>query len=461
MKPPRILFWVAALVLVVSVLMPVPIAAAQAKLPAAAPPTAPSSPEPGKATQPTPPPAPEKKEVKGYTLPPEKYEQAVAYSRAQYRLYFINAAYGLLVLLMLLAVRVPPKFRDWAERASGRRLLQAVIYLPLLLLTLGVLGLPTDIYGHWLSLKYDQSVQGWGSWFWDWTKGQLIGLIIGTILLTILFAVIRRSPRRWWFYFWLASLPILIFLLFITPYVIEPLFFKFEPLEKTQPALVSEIEKVVARGGLTIPRERMFEMKASEKLKSLNAYVTGFGASKRVVVWDTTLQKMTPQQILFVFGHEMGHYVLGHIPKGIAFAAVVLLVFLYLGYRGLHWMLGRWGERWAIRGEDDWASLLVFLLLLSLFGFLASPATNTFSRYQEHQADVYGLEVIHGLVPDSPDVAAEAFQILGEIDLADPNPSAFIKIWLYSHPPLNERIVFAQTYDPWSKGQPPEFVPAQ
>lgn len=450
MKPPRVLFWLAALVLLISFLTPAPLAAAP---PAASPQASPA---------PAGPPAPEKKkEVKTYTLPPEKYEKAVEYSRAQYRLYFINVAYGLLVLLLLLGLRVPPRFRDWAERASGRRLLQAVIYLPLFLLTLGVLGLPSDMYGHWLSVKYDQSVQSWGSWFWDWTKGQLIGLVIGTILLTILFGVIRRSPRRWWFYFWLASLPILVFLLFMTPYVIEPLFFKFEPLEKTQPALVTEIEKVVARGGLTIPRERMFEMKASEKLKALNAYVTGFGASKRVVVWDTTLQKMSGQQILFVFGHEMGHYVLGHIPKGIAFAAFVLLVFLYLGYRGLGWMLGRWGERWAIRGAEDWASLPVFLLLLSVLGFLASPATNTFSRYQEHQADIYGLEVIHGLVPDSPDVAAEAFQILGEVDLADPNPSTFIKIWLYSHPPLSERIIFAQTYDPWGKGEKPEFVPAQ
>lgn len=403
--------------------------------------------------------APEKKEVKGYRLPPEKYEQAIAYARARYRLYFIGFVYGLIVLLVVLAGRVAPKFRDWAERSSARRFLQALIYVPLLFVTLGVLGLPTGIYGHWLSLKYEQSVQSWPSWFWDWTKGQLIGLVIGTILIWILYGVVRRSPRRWWFYFWLAALPILIFLLFIGPYVIQPLFFQFEPLEGRQPALVTEIEKVVTRGGLTIPRERMFEMKASEKLKSVNAYVTGFGASKRVVIWDTTIEKMTVPQTLFVFGHEMGHYVLLHILKFIAFFAGVLLVFLYLGYRGLHWALRRWSARWAIRGVDDWASLPVLMLFLSLFGFLASPATNTFGRYIEHQADIYGLEVIHGIVPDSQQAGAEAFQILGEINLADPNPSRFIKFWLYDHPPLNERIIFAQTYDPWSKGEPTQFVP--
>jgi len=437
------------LFVVLAAWLPAPLAAAQE-------PTA-----PGAAPARAPSPAPEKKEVKGFTLSPEKYQQAIAYRRARYWHHFLGFAYGVLVLLVVLRLGWAPRFRDWAERVSGRRFLQVIVYTPLLLLTLAVLGLPSDLYGQWLSLKYEQSVQSWPSWFWDWTKGQLIGFVIGIVFIWILYGVIRRSPRRWWLYFWLASLPILIFLLFLAPLVIQPLFFKFEPLEKTQPQLVPEIEKVVARGGLTIPRERMFEMKASEKMKAVNAYVTGFGASKRVVFWDTTLQKMTPGQALFVFGHEMGHYVLGHIPKLIATIAGTLLVFFFLGYQLLGRTLGRWGAGWGIRGVDDYASLPVLLLLLSLFGFLADPATNTISRHYEHQADIYGLEVIHGIVPDSAQEAGQAFQVLGEINLADPEPSTFIKIWLYDHPPLTERIVFAQTYDPWGKGEKPEFVPAQ
>lgn len=399
-----------------------------------------------------------KRAVKDYTLPPEKYQQAVAYSRAQYGLYFVGTVYGLVVLLAFLGGRVAPRFRDWAERASSRRFVQAVVYVPLLMGTLGVLGLPTAISGQWLALKYDQSVQSWGSWVWDWTKGQLIELVISTFLVWLLYGVIRRSPRRWWLYFWLTLLPILVFLIFVRPYVIEPLFFQFTPLEQRQPALVTQIEKVVERGGLKIPRERMFEMKASEKLKSVNAYVTGWGASQRIVVWDTIIAKMTTPQTLFVFGHEMGHYVLGHIPRLIAFFWVVLLVLLYLGYRGMHWALGRWGRRWAIRGVDDWASLPVLLFFFSLFLFLAAPLLNTHSRYVEHEADVYGLEVIHGVVSDFQQAAAEAFQVLGEIDLLDPNPSPFIKVWLYDHPSLNERIIFVQSYDPWAQGQVPAFV---
>src|SRR6185369_6853792 len=146
-----------------------------------------------------------------------------------------------------------------------------------------------------------------------WTKGELIEFAVGSLLLWIFYGAIRRSPRHWWFYSWLVAIPIIVFLMFIAPVVISPMFYRFEPLAEKQPALVAEIAKVVARGGLEIPRSRMFEMNASEKLKSLNAYVAGIGASKRVVVWDTTIQKMNTGEILFVFGHEMGHYVLGHL----------------------------------------------------------------------------------------------------------------------------------------------------
>lgn len=403
-------------------------------------------------------PSQQEKDVTAYTLPPEEYQKAVNLSHRRYQLYFIDAIYGVIVLLLVLAWRLAPRYRDWAERASRPRFLQAAIYAPLLMLTLGVLGLPTGVYGHWLSRKYGLSVQGWGSWFWDWTKGELISFVLGIILVWILYAVIRKSAKRWWFYFWLASLPILIFVLYISPWVIDPLFYKFEPLQPKAPVFVTEVGKIVQRAGKNIPPERMFLMHASEKTKELDAYVTSFGASKRIVVFDTTLAKMTPTEALYVVGHEMGHYVLMHIPKSIVFLSGVFLLLYYLGYRCVDGMLARWGSRWGIRGLDDWASLPVLLLLLSILSFLATPMVNAYSRYQEHQADQYGLEVTHGLTPNSAQEAARSFQILGEVDLADPNPNRFVEIWLFSHDSIGERIQFALTYDPWSKGEAPEFV---
>ena len=199
-------------------------------------------------------------------------------------------------------------------------------------------------------------------------------------------------------------------------------------------------------------------MKASEKLKSLNAYVTGIGASKRVVVWDNTIEKMNTGQTLFVFGHEMGHYVLGHVWIGIGAAVLGILIFLFLAFHAMRWALTRYGARWEIRDVSDWASLPVLLLALAVFGFLSEPLSSSFSRVLEHNADIYGLEVIHGIVPNSSGEAAGAFQILGEVSLDDPNPSSFIEFWLYDHPSIGERVRFASEYDPWGKGQPPKYI---
>jgi Zn-dependent protease with chaperone function len=400
----------------------------------------------------------QKQSARNYTLSPEKYEKAIAYSRATYRIHFLGAAYSLALLLILLSLRLAPAFRDRAERISQRRFIQAIVFVPLFLVTFDLLKSPLDAYRHYLNAHYEISVQGWGSWALDWAKGEFIEIIVASILAYILYGMIRRSPRRWWLYFGLASVPMLVFLTFIQPVIIEPLFFKYEPLALTQPALVEQIEKEVQHAGLNIPPERMFEMKASAKLNAIDAYVTGFGSSTRIVVLDTTIAKMETPETLFVVGHEVGHYVLGHIPKGIAFTCALIIVLLLLSYFAINWALARKGRGWAIRGVDDWASFPLILLFLYLFFFLAEPASNTFNRYQEHQADVYGLEVIHGIVPDSAETAAQAFQTLGEVDLADPNPGTLIKVWLYSHPPLADRLTFAHEYDPWSKGQPPMFV---
>lgn len=393
-----------------------------------------------------------------YTLPPQKYRQAVAFSRAKYRLHFIGVAWEVLVLAALIVVRVAPRFRNLAERISRRRFVQALVFVPLFLLTEQILVLPVDAWRHRLSFLYGQSIQGWGSWLWDWIKVVSIALALFVPVVAILYGILRRSPSRWWLWFWLASLPIIVFVVFIAPVVVDPLFFEFQPLAGKAPELVEKIEKVTERGGLSIPRDRIFLMNAGKKLRSVNAYVTGFGASKRVVVWDTTLDRMTVPQALFVFGHEMGHYVLAHIPKTIAFVAGLLLAVLLLAHVLLRRVLPEGKERRGIRGPADWASLPVLMLVVTVAAEIGSPAIASYSRRQEHAADVYGLEVIHGLVPDSQRAAAESFQILGEVNLSDPAPSRFIELWLYGHPPIGKRIVFAREYDPWSKGEPPRYV---
>ncbi len=394
-----------------------------------------------------------------FQLSRERYEKAIALSRAEYRLYFVSVAWGIAALLLILWLGIVARLRDLAEaRGGGSRWLQAVIFVPGLLGILALLRLPLRVYGHMLVVRYGLSVQGWGSWLWDWTKGELLTIGLAILIGRLLLTVIRWKPRTWWLYFWMAAVPLALFLFFISPWFVDPLFNKFVPLQPKHPELVESIERLTQKAGVPISPARMFLMEASAKTNELNAYVTGIGASKRVVIWDTTIAKTKPDELLVIVGHELGHYVLGHVVKGFVFFLIGLLVGLYVTFHALQWMLKRWGTGWGVRGQGDWAALAVLLLIMSVLDFVSMPVQNGFSRMQEHAADVYGLEVVHGLVANSQAAGAGAFQVLGEVDLADPKPSRFITFWLYSHPPLAEREEFAYTYDPWSKGEAPKYV---
>jgi Zn-dependent protease with chaperone function len=397
-------------------------------------------------------------EVERYTLSHDRYEKAVRYSRAGYTLYFSSVFITFALLIILLHTGVTGRLRDFAQRTTESRFLQGLIFVPLMAAILDLADLPIHLIWHSLSLHYQQSVQGWGSWLLDWGKAELIDMVFLTIMGLLLFFIIGKSPRRWWFYFWVAALPIILATFFLKPLLIDPVFFKFEPLAVQQPALTKDLVTLTQRAGLQVPADHMFLMRASEKTNELNAYVTGFGASKRIVIYDTLLQKMQPNEVLFVFGHEAGHYMLNHIRNGIIFFSAGLLTGLYIAYRLLNAALDRWGAAWKVYGPQDWAALAVMLLILETITFLALPIINGYSRNEEHQADVYGLEVVHGIIPNSSQVAAHAFQAMGESDLADPNPPPFITFWLYTHPPLADRLVFAHSYDPWSKGQPPQYI---
>ncbi|HUO61249.1 MAG TPA: M48 family metallopeptidase [Candidatus Acidoferrales bacterium] len=393
-----------------------------------------------------------------YTLPPDKMAKATALYHTGLVIFVSETIFGFVLLLAILYLRVAPRYRDIAERVSRNSFVQALVFVPLFVLTIDIISLPLAMYRHHLGLAYGLSVQGWASWFADHGKAELITLLVEIVAVWFLFFVIRRSPQRWWFYFWLVSIPFIVFVVFIAPVVIDPIFNKFEPLEKTQPQLVEPLQAVAHRGGLFLPNSRMFEMKASEKFTTYNAYVTGLGATKRIVVWDNTAKDMTIGETQFIFGHELGHYVLKHIPKGLTFAIAMMFVGFWLARKVTLAFVARWGARWGVRELGDYSAFPVLLLVLSIFSFVASPIDSAFSRHLEHDADIHGLEVIHGIVPNSPQVAADAFQKLGEKSLDYPHPNPIYVFWTYSHPDTASRLQFALHYRPWDEGKPNKFV---
>ncbi|MGC1421147.1 MAG: M48 family metallopeptidase [Terracidiphilus sp.] len=387
-----------------------------------------------------------------YSLPPEKLAQAIALNKIRVTLDIAGSLWGLVVLWGLLAFRLAERLDAWTRETMRRRSTQGLAFFAVVVVILSLASLPLDAMGHAASLHYGISVQGWPSWFGDLGKGLGLSLVIGAPLALFFNWIVRKSQRRYWIWIWLISLPLVLFSVFIEPLVIDPLFNKFEPLESTHAALVGKLEEVVTRTGTAIPPNRMFLMKASEKSNGINAYVTGIGSSKRFVMWDTTTDRMPDDEIMFIFGHESGHYVLNHIPKMLA-GMMIGLFFVFWACASLgEGMVRRFGERWNIRGLASRPGFLTLFFAFSLAGFVLTPVGNTVSRHFEHEADVYGQEAIHGLVPDPQKTAVSSFNHLGEAWLDDPNPNAFVEFWSYSHPSVQQRAEFADHYDPWANG---------
>jgi Zn-dependent protease with chaperone function len=396
--------------------------------------------------------------TQAYNLPPDKLAKAITLSHISLALEIVGSLWGLVFIWLLLSLRWAAGLVAWTERLLRRRWMQGLLFFAVYLVIGAVADLPLNAIGHAVSRHYGISVQGWFSWFGDLGKGLGISLLIGTPILLFFNWLVRVSPRRYWVWIWLVSLPLIVLSIFASPLIIDPLFNKFEPLTKTHSALVTRLEQVVARTGTRIPPERMFLMKASEKSNGLNAYVTGIGATKRFVMWDTATDRLPDDEILFIFGHESGHYVLNHIPKELSgmTAGMFFMFWACAGFAG--WLARRYSDRWQLVTTEGAAPLasrqgfLVLLFALSAAGIILQPAASTFSRHFEHEADVYGQEAIHGLVADPQKTAVSAFNHLGEAWLEDPNPNAFVEFWTYSHPSVQNRANFALHYDPWVNG---------
>ncbi len=370
------------------------------------------------------------------------------YAAKRVALAFIEPFYGIFLALAVLFTGLSARMRDIAHRISGKRYVRVLVYFALYSAVAFVLSFPLSwVEGFALEHQYNLSNQNFAAWFLDELKGLgLSVLFIGVFPLAALaYKAIAKSPRRWWMWLAIGSFPVIVMGVLLQPLVFDPAFNKFTPLRDKQ--LERKILDLAEKAG--IPGRKVFEVNKSVQTKKVNAYVSGFGASQRIVLWDTTLREMKEDEILFVMGHEMGHYVLHHIWKGILFTVCLSALFFYLSYLFTGWAVARFGPRWGFAELSDVASMPLLVATIGLFSFIAQPVTNSFSRGLEHEADQFGLEVTR-----LSDAGARAFIKLGEQNKSNPEPSPFVKTFVYTHPPLIERIRFALSYHPWTEGKP-------
>ncbi|MGA7859387.1 MAG: M48 family metalloprotease, partial [Terracidiphilus sp.] len=308
-------------------------------------------------------------EQQAYSLPPDKLAKAIVLNRIRDIMDIVGSLWGLAVLWVLLGSRAAAGLGAWSERMLARRWMQGLLFFAVLIVLLSVANLPLDVFSHEVSRSYGISVQGWWGWLGDEAKALGLALVLGAPVMLLFNWIVRRWPRRYWLGAWVATLPLLVLSIFVSP-LLEPIFDKFEPLSKDHPALVAKLEEVVARTGTNIPPNRMFLMIASTKTNGLNAYVSGMGATKRIVVWDTTAGRIPDDEVMFVFAHESGHYVLNHIPKMIAGMAFGLF-FVYWACAGFAaWLVRRFGARWKVDTLASRAGFVVLIFAISAAGFV-------------------------------------------------------------------------------------------
>jgi STE24 endopeptidase len=385
----------------------------------------------------------------GRVAVPAPSEKAVRYHRSGNWVWVIGVLWGLLVPALILFTGVSARLRTVAQRIGRKWFFTLAIYLALLSLVFFILNLPLAYYvGFVREHAYGLSNQTLGKWFGDSLKALAIGILFTPLILWVPYLLIRRSPKRWWLYSTLAAVPLIVFVIWAVPVFVDPLFNRFGPMDDK--GLESQILALADRAG--IEGARVFEVDKSVDTNAVNAYVTGFGDSKRIVLWDTLLRKLAPRETLFVMGHEMGHYVLGHILLIIVLGSVLTLVSLYAIHRTAGWFIARWRRRFGFDELGDVASYPLLILVTGIVGLAVTPVLNVVTRHFEHEADRFGLE----LTRDNH-AAASAFVKLQEENLAVPYPGAFYKLWRSSHPVLGERTEFANEYRPWETGQPLKY----
>jgi len=363
-------------------------------------------------------------------MSPEKKAQSDAYFEGGYWLQLWSFLYGVGVALLLLQARISARLRDIAQWVTRFKPLQTGIYAIQYILLTAILSLPLGIYSDFFrEHQYGLSNQNFGGWFGDWAKGLMVSLVLGSLLMMALFGIVRRLPRTWHIWGALVTLAFLVFGIAISPVYIAPLFNKYTVLD--DPKVVEPILRIARANG--IPGDKVYEMDASKQTKRVSANVSGFLGTTRITLNDNLINRSTLPEIEAVMGHEMGHYVMHHVFKMILFFGIVVVV----GFALLRWaterLLARFGGRWGVSEVGDVAVTPLVVLVFSVYTFILTPFTNSYSRMQEMEADMFGLNAAR-----QPDGFAEAALKLGEYRKMEPGP---IEEWIFfDHPSGATRI---------------------
>ncbi len=389
---------------------------------------------------------------------PPATDEAMRYYREGMVLWAIAVLVGFVVPASILFTGFSATLRRWARRIGGPWSLgtarqrgrgaaielATAVFVAIYFAIAHLAVLPLAFYAGFVRQHaYGLSNQSVGQWLGEFLTAIGLETAFFVMIIPVGYSMLNAMRRRWWIAASVGAVITIIALRVVHPIWVAPLLDEYGPMQSR--ALEAEILDLAERSG--IEGSRVFEVKKSADTKQVNASVTGFLGTKRIVLWDTIIDRLERDQLLFVMGHELGHYALGHAWKGLVLTGLALVATFYLAQLVLPKIVSRFRNRFGFDDLGDVASLPLFILTFAVLSFATTPVGNAISRHWEHEADRFGLEITQ-----SNRAAATTFVELQLHNLVNPRPGVIYMLWRGSHPPLAERVGFANAYRPWESG---------
>lgn len=346
------------------------------------------------------------------------------------RFSILSSAFDNLILLIFIFGGILNIYNSWLASLKLPFILSGIVFFLILFYAESILSIPFSLYKNFrIEKKYEFSTMTFRLWIGDFIKSTIISTILVGILAAISLLIIQKSPELWWFYVWCFFLFFGIFIMYISPYVIEPLFHKFTPVDDEN--LEAKIHELMKKVGIKV--SRVFKMDASRRTKHTNAYFTGIGRIKRIVLFDTLINKMNHDEILSVLAHEVGHWKKKHLLKQIILTESIALIALYASYYILksHILL----QVFQIEEETFFAKIVILGLIISIVAFPLTPVFNILSRKYEDEADSFSYKI----TGDAQSMINSLKKLLKD-NLSNLHPHPLYAFFHYSHPPVTERI---------------------
>jgi STE24 endopeptidase len=359
-----------------------------------------------------------------------------AYFEGGYVLQVVDVVYAVVVAGLLLWLRLSAAMRNFAQRLTRSRFWQAPIYAIQYVVVTTVATLPLTIYEDFVrEHAYGLSNQTFLQWAGDFGTEFAVNLVFLAVLVALIYGAMRWAKRAWWL--WGAGIAVvfLIVTVAIGPVYIAPLFNHYSSLPDS--ALKSTILSEARANG--IPAKDVYVFDASRQSNRISANVSGLLGTTRISLTDNLLNDCTPSEVIAVLGHEMGHYVMDHVAIGITWTGLLLLLGFGITDRVFRGLTGIFGGNWDVRSIDDPAGLPLLMALLTVLSLLATPITNTLTRTQEAQADIFGLNAVR-----QPDAFATVTLKLSTYRKLDPSP--WEEFVFYDHPSGRTRIMEAMRW---------------